>query len=363
MPKCQTERKATGLDIRIWKSLVSNISWVLAAAPRRNLHLFTGRERQRLPDWTLSFNLEVQPLGHVVKANSPAAMGSHLRLLCHWNFPSSKLHRWVDGKHIHSTHAVPSSVTLLLSFHRTLKISGMSSPWPSSYFSVSNGCICVGILTGWNFREKSLHEKMFKKIKRYRWHLGWNFTILCQVGWPDNETAKLHADMGSLSTSGESLLRLLASLRHSGWGVVGIRSQGPTYLRTERLFLQSWFPAGWYQGYSLCKVISHITLVLQSGLWWSVLNFKKKYNSQQTQKDDTLTWSIRPLQFSHCGWVFYILCLLLFYVPDIFFSWQLSLPFNPSPCLEALCLLEASFSPGCHNNAPGPSRLYIEPAA
>ena len=167
MPKCQTERKATGLDIRIWKSLVSNISWVLAAAPRRNLHLFTGRERQRLPDWTLSFNLEVQPLGHVVKANSPAAMGSHLRLLCHWNFPSSKFHRWVDGKHIHSTHEVPSSVTLL-SFHRTLKIPGMSSPWPSSYFSVSNDCIYVGILTGWNFREKSLHEKMFKKIKIYR---------------------------------------------------------------------------------------------------------------------------------------------------------------------------------------------------
>lgn len=92
-------------------------------------------------------------------------MASHLRLLCHWNFPSSKLHRWVDGKHIHSTHAIPFSVTFLLSFYRNLKIPGMSSPWPSSYFSVSNGCVYVGILTGWNFRKKSLHEKMFKRKK------------------------------------------------------------------------------------------------------------------------------------------------------------------------------------------------------
>lgn len=32
-------------------------------------------------------------------------------------------------------------------------------------FSVSNGCVYVGILTGWNFRKKSLHEKMFKRKK------------------------------------------------------------------------------------------------------------------------------------------------------------------------------------------------------
>lgn len=183
-------------------------------------------------------------------------------------------------------------------------------------------CLC------WHFDWLELQEKIFawkdvQEKKRYRWHMGWNFTILCQVGWPDNETAKLHANMGSLSTSGESLLWLQASLRCSGVGVVGIRSQGPTYLRTERLFLQSRLPAGWYQGYSLCKVISYITLLLLSGLWWSVLNFfKKEYNSQQTRKDDTLTWSIRPLQFSHCGWIFYILRLLLFYVPDTFFSFS-----------------------------------------
>ena len=103
-PKCQTVRKATGLDIRkgIWKSLISNISWVLAAAPQRIPHLFTGRERKRPPDWTPSFDLDVQPLGHVVKTNSPAPMASHLRLLCHWSFPSSKLHRqgWMGNTYI-----------------------------------------------------------------------------------------------------------------------------------------------------------------------------------------------------------------------------------------------------------------------
>ena len=75
---------------------------------------------------------------------------------------------------------------------------------------------------------------------------------------------------------------------------------------------------------------------------------KKKYNSQQTQKDDTLTWSIRPLQFSHCGWVFYILCLLLFYVPDIFFLdnyYYLLITYpllRPSACWKHLSVLAAT---------------------
>ena len=196
----------------------------------------------------------------------------------------------------------------------------MSSPWLSSYLSVLNSCIYVGILTGWNFWKKNLCMKRCSiKKKRYRWHLGWNFTILCQVGWPHNETAKLHANMGSLSTFGESLLHLLAYLRRWGWvGVVGIRSQGPTYLRTERLFLQSWLPAGWYQGYSLCKVISHITLLLQSGLWRSVLSFKKKSRILNRHKKMIPLPNLLDL----CCFLtvagsspFYV----LFYVPDIFF--------------------------------------------
>lgn len=165
-PKFQTERKATGLDIRkrIWKSLISNISWVLAAAPQRVPHLFTGRERQRPPDWTPSFDLDVQPLGHVVKANSPATMASHLRLLRHWNFPSSKLHRW-GGWETHTFNPCGAFFCNSPSFYRTLKIPGMSSPWPSSYLSVLNSFIYVGILTGLKFWKKSLHEEMFNKKK------------------------------------------------------------------------------------------------------------------------------------------------------------------------------------------------------
>ena len=136
---------------------------------------------------------------------------------------------------------MPFSVTFLLSFYRNLKIPGMSSPWPSSYFSVSNGCVYVGILTGWNFRKKSLHEKMFKRKKRYRWHMGWNFTMLCQVGWPDNETAKLHANMGSLSTSGESLLWLQASLRCSGWGWLESEVKAPHIWELKDFFSKAGF--------------------------------------------------------------------------------------------------------------------------
>lgn len=105
----------------------------------------------------------------------------------------------------------------------------------------------------------------------------------------------------------------------------GIRSQGLTYLRIERLSLQSWLPAGWYQGHSLCKIISHIALPLQSGLWQLVLNLKKKKKKVQFSidtKDDKFAWSIIPLQcFSLWPTLRHSIKTLLYFVSLAFFSW------------------------------------------
>lgn len=81
------------------------------------------------------------------------------------------------------------------------------------------------------------------------------------------------------------LLSLPASLRclcrrHWGWGVWNQKSGPHIFDNWKASFLQSWLPAGWYQGHSLCEIISHIALLLQSSSWRSVLNLKKKKKVQ-----------------------------------------------------------------------------------
>lgn len=101
-------------------------------------------------------------------------------------------------------------------------------------------CLC------WHFDWLELQEKIFawkdvQEKKRYRWHMGWNFTILCQVGWPDNETAKLHANMGSLSTSGNLFCdsRLLWDAR--GWGWLESEVKAPHIWELKDFFSKAGF--------------------------------------------------------------------------------------------------------------------------